>query len=159
MIGADIELRRRPSTTAAREMPVAQPKRRQFSVEDGGLLEIVFFAIKVTFVGSQFPTDFDSRNRRLCSRRSRGPLLRAFCVCFHFQQHRRQRADETHAETLAGGRQADGPDAQGDGGGDRRRGVQRQRSVDANSQVCDALPGRRSFNNNNNNNNNNKKIK
>ena len=44
------------------KMPVAQPKRRQFSVEDGGLLEIIFFAIKVTFVGSQFLTDFDSES-------------------------------------------------------------------------------------------------
>ena len=68
-----------------RKMPVAQPKWRQFSVEVGGLLEIVFFAIKVTFVSSQFPTDFDSQNRCLCSRRSHGPLLRAFCLCFHFK--------------------------------------------------------------------------
>ena len=32
-------------------MTVTQPKWRQFCVEDGGLLESVFFAIKVTFIG------------------------------------------------------------------------------------------------------------
>ena len=44
---------------------LAQPKWRQFCVEDGGLLEIIFLAIKVTFVGYQFLTDFDSQNRCL----------------------------------------------------------------------------------------------
>ena len=63
------------------KMTVTQPK---FCVEDGGLLEIVFLAIKVTFVGYQFLTDFDSRNLCLCSRRSHGPLLCAFCLCFTF---------------------------------------------------------------------------
>ena len=33
--------------------------------------------MKVTFVGYQFLTDFDSR--------SHGPLLCAFCLCFHFK--------------------------------------------------------------------------
>ena len=63
------------------KMPVAQPKWCQFSVEDGGFF---FLAIRVTFVGSQFLTDFDYQNRCLCSRRSHGPLLREFCLCFHF---------------------------------------------------------------------------
>ena len=43
-------------------MTVAQHKWRPFCVEDGGILEIVFFAIKVTFVGYQFLTDFDSES-------------------------------------------------------------------------------------------------
>ena len=68
------------------KMNVTQPKWRQFCVEDGGLLEIVFLVIKVTFVGSQFLNDFDSQNRCLCSRRSHEPLLRAFCLCFHFKR-------------------------------------------------------------------------
>ena len=67
------------------KMTVTQPKCRQFCVEYGGLLEIVFLAIKVTFVGYQFLTDFDSQNRCLCSRRSHGPLVYAFCLCFHFK--------------------------------------------------------------------------
>ena len=45
-----------------RKMTVTQPKWRQFCVEDGGLLEIVFYAVKVTFVGYQFLTDFDSES-------------------------------------------------------------------------------------------------
>ena len=44
----------------------------------------VFFAIKFTFVGYQFLINFYSQNRCLCSRRSHGPLLCAFCLCFHF---------------------------------------------------------------------------
>ena len=49
MNGADSEPRRQLPTTAAREMTASQPKWRQLCVEYGGLLEIVFFAIKVTF--------------------------------------------------------------------------------------------------------------
>ena len=37
-----------------------------FCVEDGDFLEIVFFAIKVTFVGYQFMTDFGSQNDSVC---------------------------------------------------------------------------------------------
>ena len=83
MIGADSQPGRQQQRG---KMHVAQPKWRQFSVEDGGLLEIVFFAIKVPFVGSQFLTDFYSQKRCLCSKRSHGPLLRAFCLCFYFKQ-------------------------------------------------------------------------
>ena len=61
MNGADSEPRRQLPTTAAREMTASQPKWRQLCVEYGGLLEIVFFAIKVTFAGYQFMTDFYSR--------------------------------------------------------------------------------------------------
>ena len=43
------------------------PRGRQFCVEDGSLLEIVFFWRSVTFLGYQFLTDFDSQNRCLCS--------------------------------------------------------------------------------------------
>ena len=43
MNGADSEPRRQLPTIAAGKMTVAQPKSRQFCVEDGGLLEIVFF--------------------------------------------------------------------------------------------------------------------
>ena len=67
------------------KMTATQPKWRQLCVEYGGLLEIVFFSIKVTFVGYQFLTDFDSQNRCVCSMRSHGPLLCAFCLCFHFK--------------------------------------------------------------------------
>ena len=42
--------------------------------------------MKVTFVGYQFLTDFDSQNRCVCSMRSHGPLLCAFCLCFHFKR-------------------------------------------------------------------------
>ena len=83
MIGADSQPGRQQQRG---KMHVAQPKWRQFSVEDGGLLEIVFFAIKVPFVGSQFLTDFNSQKRCLYSKRSHGPLLRAFCLCFYFKQ-------------------------------------------------------------------------
>ena len=65
-------------------MAATQPKWRQLCVEYGSLLEIVFLSIKVTFVGYQFLTDFDSQNRCVCSMRSHGPLLCAFCLCFHF---------------------------------------------------------------------------
>ena len=82
MNGADSEPRL--PTTAAREMTASQPKCRQLCVEYGGLLEIVFFAIKVTFAGYQFMTDFYSQNRCVCSTRSHGPLLCAFCLSFHF---------------------------------------------------------------------------
>ena len=67
------------------KMSATQPKWRQLCVEYGGLLEIVFFAIKVTFVGYQFLTDFYSHNRCVCSTRSHGPLLCAFCLCFYFK--------------------------------------------------------------------------
>ena len=30
-------------------------------------------------------TDFYSQNRCVCSTRSHGPLLYAFCLCFHFK--------------------------------------------------------------------------
>ena len=30
-------------------------------------------------------TDFYSQNRCVCSMRSHGPLLYAFCLCFHFK--------------------------------------------------------------------------
>ena len=66
------------------KMTATQPKCRQLCVEYGGLLEIVFFAIKVTFVGYQFLTDFYSHNRCVCSTRSHGPLLCAFCLCVYF---------------------------------------------------------------------------
>ena len=85
MNGADSEPRRQLPTTAAREMTASQPKRRQLCVEYGGLLEIVFFAIKVIFAGYQFMTDFYSQNRCVCSTRSHGPLLCAFCLSFHFK--------------------------------------------------------------------------
>ena len=68
------------------KMTATQPKWCQLCVEYGGLLEIVFFAIKVTFVGYQFLTDFDSQNRCVCSMRSHGLLLCAFCLCFHFKK-------------------------------------------------------------------------
>ena len=85
MNGADSEPRRQLPTTAAREMTASQPKWRQLCcVEYDGLLEIVFFAIKVTFAGYQFMTDFYSQNRCVCSTRSHGPLLCAFCLSFHF---------------------------------------------------------------------------
>ena len=70
------------------KMTATQPKWRQLCVEYGGLLEIVFFAIKVTFVGYQFLTDFYSHNRCVCSTRSHGPLLCAFCLCFYFNIYR-----------------------------------------------------------------------
>ena len=86
MIGADSEPRRQLSTTAAREnassatqLTSVQCRRWRPSINR-------IFAIKVTFVGSKFLTDFDSQNRCLCSRRSHGPLLRAFCLCFHFNR-------------------------------------------------------------------------
>ena len=82
MNGADSEPGLQLPTTAARENDCNAG--HQFCVEDGGLLEIVFLAIKVTFVGYQFLTDFDYQNQCLCSRRSNGPLLCAFCLCFHF---------------------------------------------------------------------------
>ena len=85
MNGADSEPRRQLPMTAAREMTASQPKWRQLCVEYGGLLEIVFFAIKVTFAGYQFMTDFYSQNRCVCSTRSHGPLLCAFCLSFHFK--------------------------------------------------------------------------
>ena len=85
MNGADSEPRRQLPTTAAREMTASQPKWRQLCVEYGGLLEIVFFAIKVTFAGYQFMTDFYSQNRCVCSTRSHGPLLCAFSLSFHFK--------------------------------------------------------------------------
>ena len=44
------------------KMTVTQPKWRQLCVEYGSLLEIVFFSIKVTFVGYQFLIDFDSES-------------------------------------------------------------------------------------------------
>ena len=43
MNGADSEPGHQLPTTAAKEMTVMRPKGRQFCVEDGGLLEIVFF--------------------------------------------------------------------------------------------------------------------
>ena len=89
MNGADSEPRRQLPTTAAREMTASQPKSRQLCVEYGGLLEIVFFAIKVTFAGYQFMTDFYSQNRCVCSTRSHGPLLCAFCLSFHFNASNR----------------------------------------------------------------------
>ena len=49
MNGAEREPRRQLPTTAARENNYSAT---QFSVEDGGLLENVFLAIKVTFVGN-----------------------------------------------------------------------------------------------------------
>ena len=54
-------------------------------IQYGGLLEIVLFAIKVTFAGYQFMTDFYSQNLCVCSTRSHGPLLCAFCISFHFK--------------------------------------------------------------------------
>ena len=92
MIGADSEPRRQLSTTAAKESAcsatqVTSVQSRRY----GGFLEIVFFAIKVTFVGSQFLIDFDSQNRCLCSKRYNGPLLRAFCLCFHFTNKMKSR--------------------------------------------------------------------
>ena len=86
MNGADSEPRRQLPTTAAREMTASQPKRRQLCVEYGGPPEKVLFAIKVTFAGYQFMTDFHSQNRCVCSTRSHGPLLCAFCLSFHFNK-------------------------------------------------------------------------
>ena len=57
MNGADSEPRQQRG-----KITVTQPNWRQFCVEDGGLLENVFLAIKVTFVGYQFLTDFDSES-------------------------------------------------------------------------------------------------
>ena len=61
--------------------PGVSCQRQQGGVEDGGLLEI-FFAISYF---CKFLTDFYSQNQCLCFRRSHGPLLRAFCLCFHFK--------------------------------------------------------------------------
>ena len=80
MNGADSEPGRQLPTTAARENECNATQVTSVCVEDGGLLEIVFFY----FVGYQFLTDFDSQNQCLCSRRSHGPLLCAFCLCFHY---------------------------------------------------------------------------
>ena len=91
MNGADSEPRRQLPTTAAREMTASQPKRRQLCVEYGGLLEIVFFAIKVTFAGYQFMTDFYSQNRCVCSTRLYIIIYNAincsFCVCMPSPSH------------------------------------------------------------------------
>ena len=86
MNGADSEPRCQLPTTAARENDCNATQvtsvlcRRWRPSRDR-----IFFAIKVTFAGYQFLTDFDSQNRCLCSRRSHGALLRAFCLCFHFK--------------------------------------------------------------------------
>ena len=88
MNGADSEIRRQLPTTAARENDCNATQVTTVMCRIyGGLLEIVFFAIKVTFAGYQFLTDFYSRNRCVCSTRSHGPLLRAFCLCFHFKNN------------------------------------------------------------------------
>ena len=52
MIGTDSEPRQRRLSTTAQQrgkMPVTQPKWRQFCVEDGCLLEIVFFCDQIYF--------------------------------------------------------------------------------------------------------------
>ena len=101
MNGADSEPRRQLPTTAAREMTASQPKWHQLCVEYGGLLEIVFFAIKVTFAGYQFMTDFYSQNRCVCSARSHGPLLCAFCLSFHFKDWRETYYDYRNGDYCA----------------------------------------------------------
>ena len=87
MNGADNEPRRQLPMTAAREndcnaTQVTSVLCRRWRPSRNR----IFFAINITVVGYQFPTDFYSQNRRLCYRRSHGPLLCAFC--FHFNSDR-----------------------------------------------------------------------
>ena len=86
MNGADIEPRRQLPTTAARENDCNATQVTSVMCRIWRPLEIVFFAIKVTFAGYQFLTDFYSQNRCVCSTRSHGPLLCAVCLSFHFKQ-------------------------------------------------------------------------
>ena len=86
MILADSETRRQLSTAAARGNDCSATQVTSVLCKIWRPSRNLFFAIKVILVGSQFLTDFDSQNRCLCSRRSHGPLLRAFGLCFHFKQ-------------------------------------------------------------------------
>ena len=47
--------------------------------------------------GRQLLIDFYSQNQCLCSSRSHGPLLCAFCLCFHIKQKRCHDASLSHS--------------------------------------------------------------
>ena len=81
MNGADSEPRRQLPTTAARENDCSATQVTSVLCRRWRPSRNRIFANKVTFVGYQFLTDFDSESC-LCCRRFHGPLLCAFCLCF-----------------------------------------------------------------------------
>ena len=88
MNGADSEPMRQLPTTAARENDCNATQVTSVMCRIWRPSRNSIFCDQSTFVGYQFLTDFDSQNRCLCSMRSHGTFLCAFCLCFHFKVNR-----------------------------------------------------------------------